>query len=53
VLKHVFELIFALDEAVSAGYREQVTVQQVKTCTEMDSHEEKLQKIINDVSVLS
>jgi hypothetical protein len=31
------------------GYKESVTLQQIKTFTEMDSHEEKLQKIITEV----
>lgn len=43
----VFELLFAVDELLThGGYREHVTLQQIKTFTEMDSHEEKLQKII-------
>jgi hypothetical protein len=51
VTQHAFELVFALDEMVSVGYKEHVTLQQIKTFTEMDSHEEKLQKIIMDSKV--
>jgi len=47
VAARVFELAFAVDELLTpGGYRENVTLQQIKTFTEMDSHEEKLQKII-------
>jgi hypothetical protein len=42
-----FELSFAVDELVTpGGYRDHSSLQQIKTFTEMDSHEEKLQKII-------
>lgn len=42
VLASVFELVFAFDELVAGGYREKVTLSQVHTFLEMDSHEEKL-----------
>jgi hypothetical protein len=52
VCQRVFELTFAVDELVTpGGVREHVTLQQIKTFTEMDSHEEKLQKIITDSKV--
>mmetsp|Transcript_9258 Transcript_9258/g.33941 ORF Transcript_9258/g.33941 Transcript_9258/m.33941 type:complete len:511 (+) Transcript_9258:234-1766(+) len=41
-----FDLIFAFDEVISLGHKENVTVQQVKQYTEMESHEEKLHKMI-------
>mmetsp|Transcript_2643 Transcript_2643/g.2968 ORF Transcript_2643/g.2968 Transcript_2643/m.2968 type:complete len:528 (+) Transcript_2643:248-1831(+) len=44
--RHAFELLFAIDEILSFGHKENVTMQQVKTFTDMDSHEEKLHKMI-------
>mmetsp|Transcript_21812 Transcript_21812/g.30821 ORF Transcript_21812/g.30821 Transcript_21812/m.30821 type:complete len:533 (-) Transcript_21812:18-1616(-) len=41
-----FELVFAFDEVCNIGLKENVTLEQIRTFTEMDSHEEKLQKII-------
>ena len=49
VSAQAFPLVFALDEVISIGYKENLTLQQVRTFTEMDSHEEKLQKIIKEV----
>ncbi|XP_074277372.1 coatomer subunit delta-like [Silene latifolia] len=41
-----FELIFAFDEMISLGHKENVTVAQVKQYCEMESHEEKLHKLV-------
>lgn len=47
VSSRAFEIIFAFDEIVAAsGYREEVTLHQVRTCLEMESHEEKLALMI-------
>jgi len=46
VKKHAFNIIFAFDEVISFGHRESVTLSQIKTYTEMDSHEEKLHQMI-------
>lgn len=41
VVKNGFELIFAFDEVVALGYRENVSnVEQIRTFTNMDSQEE-------------
>lgn len=42
----VFELVFAFDEVISLGHKESVTVAQVKQYCEMESHEEKLHKLV-------
>ncbi|GMR43541.1 hypothetical protein PMAYCL1PPCAC_13736 [Pristionchus mayeri] len=42
ILSKAFELIFAFDEVVSLGYRESVNLAQIRTFTEMDSHEERV-----------
>ncbi|MCD9646067.1 hypothetical protein HAX54_035591 [Datura stramonium] len=41
-----FELIFAFDEVISLGHKENVTVAQVKQYCEMESHEERLHKLV-------
>jgi len=47
VSRAAFELVFAFDEVVTQhGHKEAVTVQQVKQNCEMESHEEKLHKLI-------
>lgn len=46
VCNAAFELIFAFDEAISLGNKENVTVAQVKQYCEMESHEEKLHKLV-------
>merc|ERR1719356_1627261 len=46
VLKNALDIVFAFDEVVSFGHRESVTIAQVKTYTEMDSHEEKIHEMM-------
>eukprot|EP00246_Nothoceros_aenigmaticus_P014208 TRINITY_DN5285_c0_g1_i2.p1 TRINITY_DN5285_c0_g1~~TRINITY_DN5285_c0_g1_i2.p1 ORF type:complete len:511 (+),score=101.39 TRINITY_DN5285_c0_g1_i2:113-1645(+) len=46
ICKVAFELIFAFDEVISLGHKENVTVAEVRQYTEMESHEEKLHKMI-------
>ncbi|KAG8368860.1 hypothetical protein BUALT_Bualt15G0090600 [Buddleja alternifolia] len=41
-----FEILFAFDEVISVGHKENVTVAQVKQYCEMESHEEKLHKLV-------
>ncbi|KAL8577856.1 Coatomer subunit delta [Nucella lapillus] len=42
IADQAFSLIFAFDEIVALGYRENVNLAQIRTFTEMDSHEEKV-----------
>ena len=49
ISKHAFELIFAFDEIIALGYRENVTLAQIRTFTEMDSHEENIAKMVQKV----
>lgn len=46
ISNRAFELLGAFDEVVSLGYRENVTLTQVRSVLEMESHEEKIQEII-------
>lgn len=46
VSENVFQLIFAFDEIVALGYRENVNLAQIKTFTEMDSHDEKVYQAV-------
>ncbi|KAI3776112.1 hypothetical protein L1987_45875 [Smallanthus sonchifolius] len=46
ICKNAFELIFAFDEVISLGHKENVTVAQVRQYCEMESHEERLHKLV-------
>ncbi|KAK5116491.1 hypothetical protein LTR62_008040 [Meristemomyces frigidus] len=41
-----FELLSAFDELVTMGYKENLTLTQIKTFLDMESHEERIQEII-------
>eukprot|EP01132_Coremiostelium_polycephalum_P008526 gene8526-10481_t len=45
ILKNAFELIFTFDEVIAMGYKERVTLQQVKLYISMESHEEQRAKM--------
>lgn len=46
IFEHAFEILSAMDEIVTLGYKENLSLLQIKTFLEMDSHEEKIQEII-------
>ncbi|RXK42170.1 hypothetical protein M231_00527 [Tremella mesenterica] len=46
ILHHSFDLLCAFDEVVSLGYKESVSLSQVRNVLEGESHEEKIQEII-------
>jgi len=49
ILRNAFELLSAFDELVNLGYRENITLPQIKTFLEMESHEERVAMIIESV----
>ena len=53
IIDQAFPLIFAFDEIVALGYRENVNLAQIRTFTEMDSHEEKVYQAVRQVSLRS
>eukprot|EP00163_Fabomonas_tropica_P034214 TRINITY_DN9375_c0_g1_i2.p1 TRINITY_DN9375_c0_g1~~TRINITY_DN9375_c0_g1_i2.p1 ORF type:complete len:519 (+),score=169.08 TRINITY_DN9375_c0_g1_i2:398-1954(+) len=44
VLENAFELVFAFDEVIALGYRENVSLHQIRTYLEMESVEEQRQE---------
>lgn len=46
ICRMAFEIIFAFDEAIALGHNENVTIMQIKQYCEMESHEERLHKLI-------
>ncbi len=50
IVDNAFSLIFAFDEIVALGYRENVNLAQIRTFTEMDSHEEKVFQAVRQVN---
>eukprot|EP01135_Chromosphaera_perkinsii_P008597 Nk52_evm39s1401 gene=Nk52_evmTU39s1401 len=46
VSENAFDLIFAFDEIIALGYRESVNLAQIRTFTEMDSHDEKVFQLV-------
>jgi len=51
VLKHSFDIVFAFDEVISFGQREGVTISQINTYTEMDSHEENIHHMVEQSKI--
>ena len=51
IVDQAFQLIFAFDEIVALGYRENVNLAQIRTFTEMDSHEEKVFMAVRQVGM--
>ena len=49
IVDQAFPLIFAFDEIVALGYRENVNLAQIRTFTEMDSHDEKVFQAVRQV----
>ena len=52
VSRVAFELLSIFDEIITCGYREDVSLTQIRTILEMESHEEKVQAEIDKVKGL-
>eukprot|EP01006_Ploeotia_vitrea_P058199 TRINITY_DN68961_c0_g1_i1.p1 TRINITY_DN68961_c0_g1~~TRINITY_DN68961_c0_g1_i1.p1 ORF type:complete len:510 (-),score=69.25 TRINITY_DN68961_c0_g1_i1:100-1629(-) len=48
---HAFEVLFAFDEVIQMGYRENLTLEQINTFLDMESHEERLAQAITQSKV--
>ncbi|KAJ1935434.1 coatomer subunit delta, partial [Linderina pennispora] len=46
VIMHGFEILSSFDEIITLGYRDNVDLGKLRTIMEMESHEEKIQEII-------
>uniref|UniRef100_A0A8H7N260 Coatomer subunit delta n=1 Tax=Bionectria ochroleuca TaxID=29856 RepID=A0A8H7N260_BIOOC len=46
IVKNAYDLLSAFDELVTLGYRENLTLSQIRTFLDMESHEERIQEII-------
>lgn len=51
ILQHAFDIVFAFDEAITFGYREQVNLTQIKTFLEMESADEKLHQRVEQAKM--
>lgn len=52
VQAHVFDVLFACDEVItSGGYKEDITLRQVRTNMEMNSHDERLAQLIRQSKI--
>lgn len=49
MFEHAFELLAAFDEIVALGYKENVNLAQIRTYTEMDSHDERVHDAMRQV----
>lgn len=53
ILENSFQLIFAFDEIVALGYRENVNLANIRTFIEMDSHEERVINAVRKVKIVN
>jgi coatomer subunit delta len=53
IVRNAYDLLSAFDELVTLGYRENLTLSQIRTFLEMESHEERIQEIIARVSPIT